>query len=74
MNNQLVNWRKQIDVIDGKIISHLAKRMEITRAIGKYKKKHNISLLDKKRWQEIINLHQKTSENLGLSKKFVKDI
>lgn len=74
MNDQLDSWRKQIDTLDEKIISYLAKRTEIARQIGKFKKKHKISPLDQKRWQDILSLHLKTSENLGLSKKFVKDI
>ncbi len=74
MSNKLDGWRKQIDDIDEGIITNLAKRIEIVRKIGKFKKEHNISTFDKNRWEQIINTNIKKGEALGLSKKFIKNL
>ena len=37
-------------------------------------KKHKISPLDKKRWEDILSLQLKKSEKLGLTQEFVKDV
>lgn len=74
MNDELENWRKQIDAIDKKIIDSLAERIEIVKKIGKYKKEKKISALDKKRWQEILKYNLNKAQGLGLPKKFIKDL
>jgi len=74
MKDNLDNWRKQIDDIDEDLITLLAKRVVIIRKIGTFKKKHKISPLDKKRWEDILSLQLKKSEKLGLTQEFVKDV
>lgn len=74
MNNQLENWRKQIDIIDERMLTSLAKRMEIVKKIGKFKKEHEISTFDKKRWQQILKANLKKGKVLGFSKEFVKNL
>jgi len=54
MENQLNNLRKQIDKIDESIVSLLAKRMERVKKVGQLKKKSNLPVLDRSRWQKII--------------------
>lgn len=54
MKNQLDDFRKQIDEIDGQIVSLLAERMKIVKKIGAFKKQRNIPPLDPARWQEVI--------------------
>ena len=54
MKNQLESLRKQIDGIDESIVNLLAKRMKVVKKIGQLKKKSNIPVLDKSRWQKII--------------------
>lgn len=72
MRSKLDGWRKQIDDIDEGVITNLAKRIEIVRKIGKFKKEHNISILDKNRWEQVLNANIKKGETLGLSKEFIK--
>ncbi|MBI4038449.1 chorismate mutase [Candidatus Daviesbacteria bacterium] len=74
MSNELEDWRKQIDSIDEKILNLLAKRMNISGKIGKFKKEKNVSLLDKKRLEEILTSNVKTGEKLGLSKDLIKNL
>ena len=74
MSNKLEDWRKQIDTLDEKILVLLAKRMNISSKIGRFKKKQKISILDKKRWEEILGTSFKNSETLGLSKEFIQNL
>lgn len=74
MNDKLENWRKQIDVIDERILTALAKRIKIVRKIGKFKKEQSISAFDKNRWEQVLNSNIKTGETLGLSKEFIKNL
>lgn len=50
----LEEYRKEIDVIDNKIIKLLEKRMDIVKMIGEYKKINNIEVLNYNREKEII--------------------
>ena len=74
MSNKLEDWRKQIDSIDEKILNLLAKRMDISSKIGKFKKEKKVSLLDKKRLEEMVESNIKKGKKLGLSKEFIKNL
>lgn len=70
--NSLEGLRKQIDSVDEKIFILLSKRMGIVREIGKVKKENNLSVLDKKRWDKILNSTLSKADTLNLSKDFIK--
>lgn len=74
MSKKLENWRKQVDILDEKILNLLAKRMDISLRIGRYKKEHNLPLFDKKRWSQILKSNLDKTESLNLSKDFVKKL
>lgn len=67
----LHNLRLQIDEIDDEIVSLLNSRMEIIDNIGAYKKRNNISILQTKRWSEILGRCRSKAEELGLNPEFV---
>lgn len=48
---QLSEYRKQLDDIDGAIISLLAQRFEVTRQVGELKKSHHMPAQDPAREQ-----------------------
>ena len=54
--NDLESLRKQIDEIDGLIVTLLSKRMKIVGKVGLLKKKQNIPVLDSARWKKVIKL------------------
>lgn len=54
MKNKLEDLRKQIDGLDEQIVFLLVKRMKTVKKIGKLKKKNNIQVFDKERWQKVI--------------------
>lgn len=72
--NNLDNLRKQVDKVDEEILKLLGKRVEIVKKIGQLKKQQGKPVFDKKRWQQILESSLKKSEDLGLSKVFVKNI
>ena len=49
----LAELRYSIDEIDSEILALIAKRMDITKQIGVYKRAHEITILQPKRWKEI---------------------
>ncbi|MDT0641540.1 bifunctional 3-deoxy-7-phosphoheptulonate synthase/chorismate mutase type II [Zunongwangia sp. F363] len=69
--NKLSNLRAQIDVADNQLIELLAKRMRVSDEIGKVKKAQNVSVLQTKRWNEILGKMVLEGEQHGLSEEFI---
>ncbi|MGE5424149.1 MAG: chorismate mutase [Syntrophothermus sp.] len=69
--NHLEELRSEIDKIDEELIHLLAKRMDIVGEIGHYKKENNITILQIKRWKQVITDRMRKGEELGLSKEFL---
>lgn len=74
MTNKLEDWRKQIDILDEKIITLLAKRMNVVKKIGEYKRKQKISALDTNRWEKVVASRLVQAKKLGLSEEFVNKL
>ncbi|MBN2237660.1 MAG: bifunctional 3-deoxy-7-phosphoheptulonate synthase/chorismate mutase type II, partial [Bacteroidales bacterium] len=51
---KLEEYRSEIDRLDAEMIEILARRFDIIDAIGNYKKEHNITILQLKRWSNIL--------------------
>jgi len=66
--------RAQIDDLDDKIIDIFEKRMAISTEIGQYKKKHNIAILQSKRWENILNKRLKMGKERRLSNDFIAKV
>lgn len=69
--HKLANLRAKIDIVDDELIQILAKRMQLVNEIGIFKKEHNITILQLKRWNEIINNRIEKAEQLGLDRNFI---
>ncbi|MGY5849962.1 chorismate mutase [Salegentibacter sp. F14] len=69
--NKLNNLRAQIDVADNQLIELLSRRMKISDEIGKVKKAQNVSVLQTKRWNEILGNMVLEGEQHGLSEEFI---
>lgn len=72
--NQLIGLRSQIDLLDKQLLELLKKRMLIADSIGNLKKENNISVLQNKRWNEILERMIFQGKELGLSEEFVVKI
>jgi len=70
-NSQLTNLRTQIDELDSKLITILAKRMQIADAIGQVKKEKNVAVLQSNRWNEVLRRMIAEGEGKGLSEEFI---
>jgi chorismate mutase len=69
--NKLEELRSEIDKLDEELIDILGRRMNIVEDIGKYKKENNITILQLKRWSQIIRDRVDTGVRIGLSKEFL---
>ncbi len=69
--NKLNTLRAKIDVADNQLIELLSKRMKISDEIGKVKKSQNVSVLQTKRWNEILGNMVLEGEQHGLSEEFI---
>ena len=63
--------RKKIDEIDNQLMELLAKRMEVSREIGHYKKEHNMTVLQAGRYNEILETRGVQGALSGMSPEFV---
>lgn len=64
--NSLLDLRQKIDQTDQDILISLARRKEIVKLIGKYKKAYNLPVLDKNRWQKVKQKVISTARQLDL--------
>lgn len=70
-SGRLAKLRLEIDKIDTELLEILARRMEIIREIGVYKKKHNITILQSSRFREMINNRLSKADKYKLNKNFL---
>ena len=52
---ELKDYRAQLDKIDEQIVKLFHERLQITGNIGRYKKEHDLPVLDEKREEEKLN-------------------
>lgn len=74
MKTQLESLRKIIDEVDELIVNLLAKRMQVVKKVGQYKKSKNLPPLDPARWQQVLNSKMEKAKSLGLDPEMVKKI
>lgn len=64
--------RQRLDAIDSELLEVLARRMEVSREIGRFKKEHGMSVVQPERYNDLIKNRVEMSEGLKLGKKFVQ--
>ena len=70
-SNELTDLRHHMDVIDDELLNLMGQRMTLAERIGLYKKAHNMTILQTKRWTEILERGLAKGHELTLSKDFV---
>jgi chorismate mutase len=70
----LAELRAEIDKIDDTIVDIMGRRMEVADKIGQYKKEQKITILQTKRWDEILNKRVAQGELKGLSAEFIEKV
>ena len=66
--------RNQIDECDNQIIEILAKRMRVCREIGTFKKEHGMTILQTKRYNEILDKRGAQGALCGMGSEFIKKV
>jgi chorismate mutase len=72
--NKLEELRENIDKTDELILEAIAGRMSVVKEIGEYKKENQVTILQLKRWQNILKNQIQTADRVGLSKEFIKKL
>lgn len=73
-SESLDELRRQIDRIDEELIAVLARRMYVSQEIGKYKKEHNMPILQALRYSYLLENRIAEAESMGMSTAFMKKI
>ncbi len=71
-SSQLQLLREKIDSLDLELVHILAKRMDVCKEIGEYKKQNNMSVVQKERYAVLLSDKIATGEALGLDPKLLK--
>ncbi|MBD5225846.1 MAG: bifunctional 3-deoxy-7-phosphoheptulonate synthase/chorismate mutase type II [Bacteroidales bacterium] len=66
--------RNQIDRLDDELLELLAKRMRVSRDIGRYKKEHNMPVLQPGRYNALMQQRVDNAVKLELNEDFVRNI
>ncbi|MCM1483803.1 MAG: bifunctional 3-deoxy-7-phosphoheptulonate synthase/chorismate mutase type II [Muribaculaceae bacterium] len=66
--------RQQIDRIDGELMEILAKRMQVSRDIGRYKKEHRMSVVQAARYNDVIRTRVEHGVEMGMAPDFLKTV
>jgi chorismate mutase len=72
--NDLSDARKQIEILDQKLIELLTERMQLCKEIGVFKKENKLTILDPKREAELQELHKSWAAQNSLSPVFVTQL
>ncbi len=74
VQNSLEFMRSEINQIDEDLMNLLGERMNVARKIGAFKKLNNMTILQPKRWQEILDKAQIKGDANKLSSDFVSKL
>lgn len=66
--------RQQIDRIDCELLEIVARRMEVCRQIGLYKKEHAMTVVQADRYNAILDSRIQSAARMGLSAEFMKTL
>lgn len=70
----LMQLRRQIDQLDNELIEVLAKRMNISREIGAYKRDHNMPVVQPNRYGDIMNTRILAAKSMGIGEEFMRTL
>ena len=74
VEDELGLLRQQIDDCDHELLAVLARRMSVSREIGRFKKAHNLRVVQPARYQDVMKARLAEGDSLGLSSEFTQAI
>ena len=72
--DELEELRRKIDLYDEQLIDTLEQRMMVAQSIARHKKQNNITILQARRWAEVVKKNVAIAEKKGLSPDFMNNI
>jgi chorismate mutase len=66
----LQKLRREINDLDDELIKVLGRRMRVSQQIGEFKKYNNMTILQSKRWEDLLSSHIEFGSRHGLSDEF----
>mgnify|MGYP001067160274 CR=1 FL=1 len=72
--NVLEDLRRKIDIFDEQLLDVLEKRMEVAKTIARYKKENNITVLQSRRWAEVVRRNVEIGGQKGLGNDFISTL
>lgn len=73
-NLELQSLRMKMDSIDEQLVELLKGRMDIAELVGEYKRDNDLAVLQLERWRDIVKTRMIWSEELGISREFIRTI
>ena len=73
-SDKLKDLRHEIDELDDALIELLARRMKICRNIGEYKKEKGLTVVQTRRYSEILDKRGAQGSLLGIGRECIKNI
>ncbi len=70
----LDEMRGKIDECDEELLSILARRMDLCRKVGDYKRQEGLQIVQPDRYRRLLSTLAERGRDLGLSQEFVKDL
>lgn len=74
VDDELALLRQQIDDCDHELLAVLARRMSVSREIGRFKKANNLRVVQPQRYQEMISARLNEGDSLGLDSDFTQRV
>ncbi|MCS7074580.1 MAG: bifunctional 3-deoxy-7-phosphoheptulonate synthase/chorismate mutase type II [Bacteroidia bacterium] len=71
---QIEQLRKKIDELDSQLLGIISERMRIARLIGYFKKQNHVTILQSKRYDEVLTTRLASALALELTPEFVKKL
>ena len=72
--DSLRDFRLHIDSIDSRLIELLAERMEVARGIGELKRRHGMAIVQRERFNKLLESAENRATSIGLSPTFIHQI
>ncbi len=74
VRQELSTLRDRVDRLDDTLVRLLGDRMELSRAIGEIKQEHDISILQPRRWESILDMARTNAIRESLSIAFIEEL
>lgn len=74
VSEELCSLRRQIDSLDDELLELLARRMQVAREIGRFKRTANMPVVQPERYNDLMHRRVESGVGLGMSYDFVSSV